>query len=216
MDFPEFDENLKELIYLGRETVDVEFKGALTWSKNSTNMFITRAMIAMANNRDGGVIVIGVKDDSFEPIGLTDTEINSFDYDTIGRFLNNYAQPAIDFTLRKGKVTQSDGSEKLFVIIQIQETTYLPVVSTKTVKWDPTAPEVSSNLALRDGVVYVRSKSPVESRELKGHREWVDFLNLLMDRRQDELIAKIPWGVFKPEIQRNNDPDQFTQQLNGL
>lgn len=216
MDFTEFDENLKELIYLGRETVDVEFKGALTWSVDSTNMVITRAMIAMANNRDGGVIVVGVRDNDFEPIGLSETEVNSFDYDTIGRFVNSHAQPAIDFTLKKGKVTQPDGSEKLFVIIQIQETTTLPVVSTRTVKLNSLAPEVPNNLALRDGVVYVRSKSPVESRELRGHREWLDFVNLLLDRHQDQLIAKIPWSALRPEIQRNDDSEQFNQQLNGL
>lgn len=216
MTFPEFDESLKELIYLGRETVDVEFKGALAWSIGSTNMVITKAMIAMANNRDGGVIVVGVRDDDFEPIGLSETEVNSFDYDTVGRFVNSHAQPAIDFTLKKGKVTQSDGAEKLFAIIQIQETTTLPVVSTRTVKWEPSAPEVPSNLALRDGVVYVRSKSPVESRELRGHREWLDFANLLVDRRQDQLIAKIPWSALRPEIQMIDDSDQFNQQLNGL
>jgi predicted HTH transcriptional regulator len=216
MPLSEFNDDLKQFIYLGQERVNVEFKANLTWGNGQTNNFIAKAMMAMSNSRDGGVIIIGVEDGTFNPVGLSQTEVNSYEYDTIGRYMNNHAQPSIDFTLEKGQVTEADGTEKLFVVIQVQEANALPIVCTKTVSINPAGGAHLGNLALREGAVYIRSKSPVESREISGHREWRDFVDLLLDRHQNQLVSKIPWKLLDAATQTVADADHFNQQLEDL
>lgn len=217
MSVTEFTDGLKQVIKLGEERVNVEYKGKMTWNKGTTNTKILKAMMAMANNRGGGVIVVGVKNNNFDPVGLDQTEFDSYDYDIIARFANSRTQPVIDFVLNKGKITEDDGVEKLFVVIQVQETDELPVVSTTQILNNPNGGTYLGNIDIREGAVYIRSKSPVESREVAGHREWKDFVRLLLDRNQRRLIDMIPWGeVNKPEPAEETDTDQFNNQLDDL
>jgi predicted HTH transcriptional regulator len=217
MDIPEFTDSLKQIIRLGEERVNVEYKGRMSWNQGVTNTKILKAMMAMANNRDGGVIVIGVENSHFDPVGLEQNEFDSYDYDTVARFVNSHTQPVIDFVLNKGKITEDDGEEKLFVVIQVQETEEIPVVSTTQVLNNPSVGTHLRNIDIREGAVYIRSKSPVESRELTGHREWKDFVKLLLDRNQRRLIDMIPWSqVNEPELAEESDTNQFNNQLEDL
>lgn len=217
MELQEFTDSLKEIIRLGEERVNVEYKGKMSWNQGSTNTKILKAMMAMANNRDGGVIVIGVENSHFNPVGLEQAEFDSYDYDTIARFANSRTQPVIDFVLNKGKITEDDGEEKLFVVIQVQETEELPIVSTSQALCNPSGGTHLGNIDIRDGAVYIRSKSPVESRELVGHREWKDFVKLLLDRNQRKLIDMIPWSqINEPELAEESDINNFNNQLGDL
>ncbi len=217
MNIVEFSDDLKQFIRLGEERVNVEYKGRLTWGQGVTNLTILRAMMAMANSRDGGVIIIGVEDGSFDPVGLMQAEFESYEYDRIGRYINTRTQPAIDFDLKKGKITEEDGSERLFIVIQVQEADDFPVVSTSQELKNRSAGAFGDNVVIRNGVVYIRSKSPVESREIHGHREWKDFVKLLLDRNQRKLIEMIPWSAVESlNMTEETDIEKFNQQLGGL
>ena len=69
------DEELAELIARG-ERPGVEFKNARS-RKDASFKEIVRAVLGMANRRDGGLVIIGIEDDG-TPTGLTAAQIPSW------------------------------------------------------------------------------------------------------------------------------------------
>jgi predicted HTH transcriptional regulator len=51
----------------------------------------------MANRRDGGMVIIGVKNETLEPVGLEDDEVDSWTYDHLATNVNEYTSPMCEF-----------------------------------------------------------------------------------------------------------------------
>ncbi|MEO7860984.1 MAG: hypothetical protein ABIU05_11150 [Nitrospirales bacterium] len=88
MNSDRFKELLAELVALGHEMQGVECKGP---GPRSSLLLITviKAMLGMANRRDGGSIVIGVKDKrkSLIPVGLPFADLDTWKYDDLASSL---------------------------------------------------------------------------------------------------------------------------------
>ncbi len=206
----ELPEQLKDYVNLGSERVDLEYKRSIDWEDRNAKIKITKAMMAMSNIRDGGVIIIGVEEDG-TPSGMTKKHCRSFEYDKIARHLNARTMPPIDFVVTCGKITHED-NEKLFVVIQISESKELPVVSIKHEKRDPNGLLDMKNTYIRENAIYIRSKSPIESREIGSYSEWKEFIELLLDRNQDKLVKKIPWSSSQQQVTKKTDKERFARQ----
>ena len=66
-------ERIRELIQLGNENLNLDYKGSFSWNEVSTDekCDIAKDILAFANARDGGVIIIGVHDKTGVLEGLT-------------------------------------------------------------------------------------------------------------------------------------------------
>jgi len=98
----------------------LEYKCSMMWTgDDTTKVKVAKAMMAMSNLRNGGVIVIGMKEirrGVWEPDGMSAQQVTSFSHDDIAQWVNDYAVPAVQFT-----VEPFPSDENQFVIIQVRE-----------------------------------------------------------------------------------------------
>lgn len=121
------DEDLIELVSAG-ERPGVEFKNARARTDPSFNE-VVRAILGMANRRDGGVIIVGVEDNG-SPTGLTAAQIPSWQNpDHLRQAVAPFADPYvyIDVDLM---VSSADGLFKgrVFAILRVHEFDDVPVL----------------------------------------------------------------------------------------
>ncbi|UDQ98537.1 ATP-binding protein [Lentisphaerota bacterium WC36G] len=118
----------KSVVYRGIESEEIDYKAAQNWTKlkRSGKAKFVRHCLALANTK-GGYIVVGVGENKagkpVEYTGLTEEESHSFDPSIIGSFINNYTDPAIDFTIERPIV-----EEKRYVIFVVRRFNDIPHV----------------------------------------------------------------------------------------
>lgn len=80
---------------LCQESRDVDFKESASWS--NLQIHIVRTSMAMANLRDGGIIVVGVSErgGSWSLDGISTQHLTTYDEDNVNDFVNKYASPTI-------------------------------------------------------------------------------------------------------------------------
>jgi DNA integrity scanning protein DisA with diadenylate cyclase activity len=69
------EQDFASLLALGHESNGVEFKGRGNRTNSGFLAVVIRAVLGMANRRDGGLVVIGVEADSLDPVGFDDKEV---------------------------------------------------------------------------------------------------------------------------------------------
>ena len=138
--------DMRELIYRGVESEELDYKAAMSWTAMSraARAKIVRHCLALANTK-GGYIVIGVGEDaSGHPSvyqGLTPEETHSFDPSTVGPFINRYVEPPIDLTVERPLV---DG--KRYAVLVVRPFRNLPHVCTASIENE-----------LQTGMFYIRT-----------------------------------------------------------
>ncbi len=68
------DQEFDTLLHRGYETNGVEFKGPGKRTDRAFLAQVVRAILGMANRRDGGLVIIGVEPTTLDPIGLEEDE----------------------------------------------------------------------------------------------------------------------------------------------
>ena len=146
------DEEFAQLLALSREISGVEFKGPGSRADRQLFARVVRAVLGMANRRDGGIVVIGVEDTgaSLNPVGLIDNDLDNWRYDDVADGIASYADPSVSFEL---EVKEHDS--KKYVVLIVAEFEDIPVLCKRDY------PNV-----LRDGACYVRTRRKPETSEI--------------------------------------------------
>ncbi len=113
-----------------QESQRIEFKESAPWE--SLKWKIIRTALAMANLRDGGIIVIGPSErgNTWDlSTGITNEHLKSYDIDTVLDCINNYASPYIELEM----VVVKYKNEKEFLAIQVSEFVDTPIVYVRRV-----------------------------------------------------------------------------------
>ena len=93
-------EQLAKVLEAGVETVSVDFKLRLDWSKSRRNKLETAKDIACLANRDGGLLVIGVPDKpTIARVGLADDDVLP-DVTQLNEFVQQHFDPPIPAEIR--------------------------------------------------------------------------------------------------------------------
>jgi hypothetical protein len=157
----------------GGETRRVEFKSARLFGLRHQRAEVQRAVFAMANQRDGGVVLIGVNDDGIVP-GLTAEEANSWSNEQSAR--QSFAascQPAVDFDLSI-RTLNILGEPRTVAVIEVREFDEFPIICTRDVK-------TAADQILRDGATYVRNLIP-PSVPIADHSQMRELLDLAIEK----------------------------------
>lgn len=165
-------EQLLEVVYHGREERNIEYKQSVPWNNDYWKAKLTRTIIALSNIKDGGFLVIGVKDGTWAPEGMTDDHFNSFKQDDVQAYVNAHVKPTAQFT-----VSHVEDKGKKFVVIQVKEFDLYPVVCSKSGDGDFIA-------ELHEGVFYIRALRMNESVAIKDTPELSEVIDLAVDKWQ--------------------------------
>jgi predicted HTH transcriptional regulator len=97
------DSDIESLINLKRETPNVDYKESLIWSKDNKDgcLSIIKDILAMSNTKDGGKLIIGVKDADYSLVNLSDESFSSFDTTKVNELLREHADPTFHCSVYK-------------------------------------------------------------------------------------------------------------------
>ncbi len=151
-------DQLRALLSLPHELAAVEAKTSGSLQTVEYVAKLARACIAMANQRNGGTILIGVTDQGetgrLEVVGVPPEDLSSWSPDNLMDKINRYARPPVQLTLDRIDI---DGH--MVLAISVQEFTDIPVICTTDHNGE------RNNAVLRRGAVYVRSSTKIQSVE---------------------------------------------------
>lgn len=192
------DQELRELVFHGREERNLEYKGPITWADPDTKAKLTKAALAMSNIRDGGTIVVGVEEagERFAPVGLTSDQLDSFTQDEVARHLNNFADPYVEVTVLRREV---EGLH--VVIIHVREFDEVPAICRR------------NGLGLREGAIYTRTRRMYESAEVPGQAEMRELLDMATEKALRRFAARAAAGGLRAAPL---DAQRFEDELGGL
>lgn len=202
------DEQFAEILAIGHERQGIEFKGA--GSRTNRLLFgkVVRAVLGMANRRDGGLVIIGVDEDkkthALIHTGLTEEEVRSWNYDDLAANLNSHAEPAVNFD---ATVQMHDG--KHFIVIAVDEFDDIPILCKKPIPH----PDHPKELLVRCGACYVRSGHKPETSEIPTQAEMRALLDLATQKRLRWFLSLASGGgLHLPGPRQPDDAEQFRAQ----
>ncbi len=201
------EEELGAYFAFGREQRRVEFKTA--GARNDPPFFarVARAMMAMSNTRDGGLVVIGIDDDSLEPVDFLGDALDTWRHDEIADLLKEYAAPFVEFDER---VVPFKG--KSCLVIRVSEFSDQPVVCVKEFQ------RPSTGMILQRGSVYVRPLHKSESVPVQSEVDMRELLELAAEKRMRKTLGLVSRAglLVVPEATGPTSEERFQLQANEI
>ncbi len=195
-------DELIELIKNG-EKRNVELKRSMSWRETETQAKLTKAILAMSNIRDGGILIIGAKrndDDTYEPEGVYPEHLETYNSDHIANVVDNYADPYVKFTMEP---IACNGNT--FIIIRVEDIDEVPVICKKD--W----------IELRRGAIYVRSRRKPESVEVRDEAEMREIIEMAVDKSLRRFYQRLTnMGISQQVKVQPADDELYDQEVSDL
>lgn len=183
-------DELEQLLEGAEETDVLEFKDAMDWDHKT----LVKDILAMANVRDGGRIVFGIEDQTYERHGLSEAQVATFEQEAMRDKVSRYADPKVTFRVHK----PLDRDGRRYVVIDVTPFDLEPVICRKTGE------------EVKEGVIYFRSQvkrpaSAAVSNSADMRQILLRAASLMHQNIEDH-------GYRLPNVAN----DQLDQELGGL
>ncbi|MGY5207577.1 AlbA family DNA-binding domain-containing protein [Nocardia gipuzkoensis] len=156
---------------VGHELRAVEFKCSGAVSEKRYVAKVARAVLGMANLRDGGNVLLGVaekSDGTPELVGLDVEHVEGWsNYDRIADALAVYTDPPVSF---ESRIVEMPDGVKL-AVLQVDAFTDVPHLCAKS--YNDGTSEI-----LRQGALYVRKSGKPATSEIASHAEMREILEI--------------------------------------
>jgi len=202
--------NLEFYVQHRKEERYLEYKCSMMWTgEDVTKVKVAKAMMAMANLRNGGVVVIGMKEITkgvWESDDMTVQQVMSFSHDDIAQWVNDYAVPAVQFTVEPFMLDKNR-----FVIIQVREFDSFPTICRKQ-------KTLGGREALRPGAIYYRSNRKNESAPISSEEDMRELIKLAADKgvaREVKRLHELGLVATELELQKRSTL-KFEEEREGL
>jgi hypothetical protein len=161
-----------------RESKQIEFVSSADWQSVSTK--IAKTAIAMSNNREGGIIIVGVADSrtSTSLTGVTESSILSYDTEAIREFVAKYSSPIVEINCF---LHAKDSKQFIAIVVE-------PFEETPTIVKKDAPDGVSGSHSFRRGDFLVRTDGKPESRRVLDEREMHAVIEFAAERRSQRLL----------------------------
>lgn len=202
-------DEFEQYLALGYESRGVEFKGPAPRSNGWMFAKTLRAMMGMANRRDGGYVFVGVdeKGKTPNPVGLNASDLATWNYDDFAAAVAPYAAPNIKFDL---EVLPYKGAQIL--IVRVHEFEDVPVICRKEAQYaDPAGGKIVH--VLKSGACYVRSRAKPETAEVSTEADMRDLIDLAVDKDIQRFMRRATSAGFSKPA---DDAQLFDKQLGEL
>src|SRR5437879_2518277 len=121
------DEEIKRLVELKSEGPNLDYKAGFEWSKlNRDQKYeLVRDLMALANTKDGGRVVFGVRDADLEFVGLAQEIFESIDPTEVLSMLHDNSAPKARCAVFKREI---DG--RRVIVFDVAEFDETPIICT--------------------------------------------------------------------------------------
>lgn len=198
------DAQFAEILGLKHEISGVEFKPPGPRTNKPLFHRVARAAIGMANHRDGGRVVIGVRETAgvFDPVGLDAADVASWRHEHVADAMAALADPPVVFDVQVRKY-----KKRQFVLIEVQEFEDVPIICRRTF---PRLLESGEKLILRKGAIYVRPRRKPETSEVEDQADLRDLLELAIEKGLQKFIGTVSraGGTMQPQDTSRAEPPE--------
>ncbi len=164
---------------------NIDFKDPMPWDKRTRDK-LGEAIVALANTRDGGMILIGVTektpDKAPSVLGVTDEQAQTYDPSPIGTYLAQHFQPA--HSVRTERIAIEG---KTVIAIFVDEFAVAPIVCVKQSGTYRDAP-ANTKPWFKPGDLLLRTAA-AESRPVQSGDEMRELLRLALTKTKETLLA---------------------------
>lgn len=144
------DDDIRQLLELKSEGPSLDYKAGFEWSKPNRDLKyeLVRDLMALANTKNGGRVVFGVRDADLEFVGVSIEILESIDPTDVLGMLHDNAAPRVRCAVYKREI---DG--RRVVVFDVAEFEDTPIICTNGV----IRGDGSKRIILREGAVYIRT-----------------------------------------------------------
>ena len=171
-------EELENLLAQGHELRPLEVKGPASIEDTSFVARVARAVMAMGNLRDGGLVVIGIADTHIAAMlpGLDAAQLAEWpDFDRVTAALAKYSDPPVSFELHM--FTLRSGAD--VVVLEVEEFEHDIHICKKSYQG-----------VLQDGHTYVRPRGEPRSVMVPSSADMRELHNLAVDKGVREFVRR--------------------------
>jgi len=188
-------EELEKILEGRAETQKIEFKGACFWDVN----IFAKDILAMSNVKDGGFIIIGVKDQTFEREGIIEKMKHSYKIDEMKDQMTIFSDPHVEFEVQN----QKDKNNLDYIIIRVFPFEEIPVICRHD------CPAAGTH----NGIMYYRNRNRrVESAHVSNSydmRTIIELATIKMLQQKEDM-------GFKVNNSADSIKDKLEKELEGL
>jgi Putative DNA-binding domain len=172
---------VRQLLSRQGEDRNLDYKAAMAFATNEVKGKLLKCIMAFANTRDGGHILVGVEQKGvrFEPTGLTTQQARSFDLTDIGNFARRHCSTLPRLTTRE--VTIDDLT---VLLVRVAEFSDEPIVCTNDLH------DSNQKSILRKGNIYVRTED-ARCVAIDSSETMRSFLALAVQKHSEGLLEQI-------------------------
>jgi len=199
-------DELSRFIEAAGESNHIDAKGPMEWDAGESAAGLTKHILAFANSRDGGVLVIGKEEDSpgkFVLTGLTSEQADSFETTKVASWVNSRCAPPVHLVCYRILY-----DEKEFIVLTVAEFDDVPVLCTKQY-------EVSGKrdkAILRKGAIYVRTAN-AESAPLSSIEDLRTLVGIATTNRADQMLSMFQAMMKgRPLLSQKSDEESWSEQ----
>lgn len=182
-------DDLEKILEAGAETQKVDFKESCPWS-----ISFAKDILAMANCQDGGLIIVGVREenDTFTRQGIIEEHKVTYRTDDMRDQISSFADPGVNLVCNVVR----DSHETEYVVIQIQPFEQLPIICRRNTS------------DTQKGVIYFRnSNRRIESAPVSNSYDMRDII--------ERAAIKMMNRYQRIGLQSSNTTEQLLAQERG-
>ncbi|MBI5948194.1 MAG: ATP-binding protein [Chloroflexi bacterium] len=193
---------LEDLIARRREERHVEYKESQRWDELKDK--IAKTALGMANLRDGGYIVLGMRrnsDHTYAAAGVSREDAATFTEDSVRAYVNSYANPYVAL-----QVSTVELETKRFTVVSVDQFHDVPVICRK------------GGVGLRPGAIYYRSRRMPETTEIRDASDMRELLDLATERavaRFVRVFSQFGGTQGLPGVASSSE-QRYVEELRGL
>ena len=193
---------LEQILEINAERSNYDFKAAFDWNEKSKaeRCEIVKDILAFANTKDGGHIIIGIKEDNktgkLIREGVSDSYLKSFNQANINNFIENYTDPK-----HSCEVDIIELNNKNFVVINIPEFKEEPILCKKCY-----------DTIFSEGQIFTRIGD--KSTPVSSSNEMREILGRALTKKGDKLLREIEIMIKgRPYEINSNDKEKFESDI---
>src|SRR3970040_3005655 len=117
--------DIRALVDQRAETPNLDYKAGFTWTKENTDLKyeLVRDLMGMANTRDGGRIIFGVRNQDYACVGVSDDIYDSIDPNNVVQMLHDFGAPKV-----KCSVSKHELHGKKLIVLDVAEFDDTPII----------------------------------------------------------------------------------------
>lgn len=168
---------MEQILQGNVENINLEFKSSFDFNTNDwAKERLIRSILAMSNTRNGGFIVIGIKEEnnkSYSYEGLNNNHLLLFKskMEDLKSQIESFSSSSVNYEIGLGKYRNKD-----FILISVTEFFLNPVICNKNGK--------HKDKHLEEGAIYIRTlKDKPSSVKLVNPIDIQDFLERVVDKQ---------------------------------